>query len=54
MTPEEFKFACSSLDDNRKLIAAGKSQRWEVIKWAVALNVGLATVSIAINKKMLA
>jgi hypothetical protein len=51
MTPEESQFAYSSLDDDRKLIAAGKAQRWEVLKWAVALNVGLATAATAINKK---
>lgn len=51
MTPDEFKFACSILDDNRKLIAEGKRQRWEVIKWAVALNIGLATAAVAIDRR---
>jgi hypothetical protein len=48
---EEFKFAHSYLDDNRKLIAAGKAQRWDATKWIVGLNAGLATASIAINQK---
>jgi hypothetical protein len=33
---------CSRLDDDRRLIAAGKAQRWEVFKWTVALNLGLS------------
>jgi hypothetical protein len=48
MTEDQFKFAMASLEDNRRLIAAGKSQRWDVIKWAIALNVALATASTAI------
>jgi hypothetical protein len=48
---EEFKFANSYLDDIRKLIAAGKAQRWDVTKWIVGLNAGLATASVAINQK---
>jgi hypothetical protein len=48
---EEFKFANSYLEDIRKLIAAGKAQRWDVTKWVVGLNAGLATASIAINQK---
>lgn len=48
---EKFKFANSYLDDIRKLIAAGKSQRWDVTKWTVGLNAGLATASVAINQK---
>jgi hypothetical protein len=35
MTPNEFAVACAILEDWRKLIAAGKAQRWDVIKWAV-------------------
>ena len=48
---EEIKFAFSSLDDDRKLISAGKVQRWEVTKWAVALNVGLASASALVSNK---
>lgn len=50
MTDQEFHVACAILDDIRKLIAAGKSQRWDVIKWAVALNIALATASIALKQ----
>lgn len=48
---EKFKFAHAYLDDIRKPIAAGKAQRWDVTKWIVGLNAGLATASVAINQK---
>lgn len=39
-------------DDCRALVSALKSQRWEVAKWAVTVNLGLgaATVSITQDK----
>jgi len=45
---EELKVIYSALDDCRRLIAAGKVQRWDVVKWGVAVNVGLATAVAAI------
>ncbi len=48
MSPEEFQFATAAPEDNRKLIAAGKLQKWDVIKWAVTVNVALATAFIAL------
>src|SRR5262245_37300162 len=48
MNDREFQFASGSLDDHRKLIAAGKAQRWDVMKWAVAVNIGLATASVTL------
>jgi hypothetical protein len=39
----------SALDDYRAVIAAGKVQRWDVVKWAVALNLGLTTAAVALN-----
>ena len=42
---EELKVIYSALDDCRRLIAAGKVQRWDVVKWGVAVNVGLATAA---------
>jgi hypothetical protein len=48
--PEEAKFAYSCLDDHRRLIAAGKAQRWDVTKWTIGINAGLATASIAIKQ----
>ena len=48
---EELKVVYSALDDQRRLIAAGKVQRWDVIKWAVTVNVALATAAAAIEFK---
>jgi hypothetical protein len=45
----EFHASSAILEDGRKLIATGKAQRWDVIKWAVTINVGLATASIALR-----
>jgi hypothetical protein len=39
---EELKVIYSALDDCRRLIAAGKVQRWDVVKWGVTVNVALA------------
>ena len=39
------EYAASSLEDCRKVIAALKLQRWEVVKWTIATNFGLATAS---------
>jgi hypothetical protein len=49
LNPQEFQVCCAILDDHRKLIAAGKVQRWDVLKWAVTVNVALATASIALK-----
>src|SRR5713101_2631611 len=49
MTDKDFQIACSALDDWRRVIAAGKIQRWEVLKWGVALNLALTTLSISIK-----
>jgi hypothetical protein len=43
----DFEFACGVLDDDRSLIAAGKTQRWEVLKWTVTVNVGIAALLAA-------
>jgi hypothetical protein len=51
MTEHEFRFVSSILDDYRKLIAAGNIQRWAVVKWAVTVNVALATASIALKQQ---
>jgi len=48
MKDREFQFACAVLDDHQSLIAAGKTQRWEVVKWAFTLNVALTAASIAL------
>jgi hypothetical protein len=48
---KELQVIFSALDDCRRLIAAGKVQRWDVVKWGVAVNVGLATAAAAIPFK---
>ena len=45
---EEIRFALGVLDDYRRLIAAGKTQRWDVVKWAVTINTALTAASIAL------
>jgi hypothetical protein len=49
MDDKEFSVVCSAMEDCRRLIAAGKSQRWDVVKWAVTVNVALATAAAAIG-----
>jgi hypothetical protein len=39
-----FKLLVSALEDARRLIAAGKVQRWDVMKWSVGLNFIVAGV----------
>jgi hypothetical protein len=51
MTDKELQVVFSALDDCRRLIVAGKVQRWDVVKWGVAVNVGLATAAAAIPFK---
>jgi hypothetical protein len=33
-------------------IAAGKNQRWDVVKWTVTVNVALAAASIAVKQQV--
>lgn len=51
MNEREFQIVSSALDDCRRLIAAGKVQRWDVVKWGVTVNLALATASAAIGPK---
>ena len=46
---KELQVISSALDDQRRLIAAGKVQRWDVVKWAVTVNVALATAATLIQ-----
>ena len=50
----EFQVIVSALDDCRRLIAAGKVQRWDVVKWGVAVNVALATATATATAAALA
>jgi len=38
------------IDDDRRLIAAGKTYRWDVVKWAVTVNMGLAGASVVLKQ----
>jgi hypothetical protein len=49
MTPEELDIASLYLEDSLRLIAAGKVQRWDVVKWTVTANFALAAASIALR-----
>jgi hypothetical protein len=40
----------SFIDDSRRLIEAGKGRRWEVFKWAVAINLLLVPTAFAHEK----
>ena len=43
------KIVAASLENERRLIAAGKIERWEVVKWVVAANVTLAGSSLVVK-----
>ena len=48
MDPIDFAVVASALDDCRRLIAAGKVQRWDAVKWGVTVNLALAAVSASL------
>jgi hypothetical protein len=48
---DEIRFALGVLDDHRRLIAAGKTQRWDIVKWAVTVNIALAGASVTLHAK---
>jgi hypothetical protein len=47
ISKEELDAVLRLFDDRRALIAAGKIQRWEVMKWVVTANFTLGAVSAA-------
>jgi hypothetical protein len=47
LNDQDFQYACRVLDDHRSLIAAGKAQRWEVLKWTVTVNAAIAALLAA-------
>jgi hypothetical protein len=47
LSERQFQAASAVLDDQRRMIAAGKLQRWDVVKWAVTVNVALAAAAIS-------
>jgi len=48
MSDREFQIAIGVLEDCRRGIAAGKAQRWDVVKWGIGVNLALATASFAL------
>jgi hypothetical protein len=50
---KEFQVVVSALDDCRRLITAGKVQRWDVFKWGVTVNIGFAAAAAALRHNML-
>jgi hypothetical protein len=46
---DQLKVALDLIEDCRRVIAAGKSQRWDVLKWAVAINLAIPAAIIAIK-----
>jgi hypothetical protein len=46
---QDFAIASLLLQDQQRLIAAGKVQRWDVVKWTIAVNLALATASVSIG-----
>jgi energy-converting hydrogenase Eha subunit E len=49
MDANEFSVVSSAMDDCRRLIAAGKIQRWDVVKWGVSANLALAALSVSLT-----
>jgi hypothetical protein len=49
MQDRDFAIASLLLQDQQRLIAAGKVQRWDVVKWTIAVNLALATASVGIG-----
>ena len=49
MDTNDFSVVSSALDDCRRLIAAGKTQRWDVVKWGVTVDLALAAVSASLT-----
>jgi hypothetical protein len=50
VSKEEVDAVLRLFDDRRALIASGKVQRWEVVKWAVTVNVALGAASATVDQ----
>src|SRR5262249_48941342 len=48
---DQIRFALGVLDDHRRLIAAGKTHRWDTVKWAVTVNLALAGASVTLRQQ---
>jgi hypothetical protein len=49
---KEFQIAIGAVEDSRKLIAAGKVQRWDVVKWGVSVNLALTVASALADMRL--
>ena len=47
---EAFDVVLFVFSDTRELIAAGKVQRWDVLKWTVTVNIGLAAAAASLRQ----
>jgi hypothetical protein len=47
---DDIRFALGVIDDHRRLIAAGKTHRWDMVKWAVTVNMALAGASVTLRQ----
>jgi hypothetical protein len=47
---DRVRIIAASLENERRLIAAGKLERWDVVKWVVAANATLAGSSLLIKE----
>jgi len=48
---DEIRFALGVIDDHRRPIAAGKTHRWDMVKWAVTVNIALAGASVTLGQQ---
>jgi hypothetical protein len=49
MTDRDFTIAIGAMDDCRRSVAAGKLQRWEVLKWGTSLNTAIIAATALPN-----
>ena len=47
---DEIRFALGVIDDHRRLVAAGKTHRWDLVKWAVTVNLALAGALLTVSQ----
>ena len=45
LADKEFQLASAALENCRRYIAAHKTQRWDVVKWGVSVNLALAVAA---------
>jgi hypothetical protein len=50
MSPDDLNFACTVYAKRQEKIEAHKLQKWDVVKWAVTINVALASADVLFNQ----